>query len=529
MLQAYSEMHNESDPGVESRIIWMKAGTSEYDLRALLSQDITSEVSIRSLGFDLYSIRGTGTSFTKALEILAQSPVVRHIGLNYEAQLRNKIPNDPEYSQQEYHQLLGSERAWDISTGGQSPNGYKIVVAIMDAGFDGTHEDIQPNVWINPLEIPGDNLDNDLNGFIDDYSGYNPRLNNGLVPVHHHGHSVSGYIGAKGDNELGIAGLNWDVQMMLIGPTTYADEFIAGFRFVYDWRKRFNESGGLDGAYIVSLNLSLGFDSVFPEDLPWMCPLVDSLGSVGVIIVGAAPNQAVDIGNVGDMPCLCGSQHQICVTNTTIDDDLVSNAGYSKQYIHLSAPGYNSYTVKLNSQNNYGVFSGTSAATPMVTGAIGLLASMPCSLMNERIFSDPAAASELLRSAVLEGTEEIDFLKNITVTGGRLSLWNDEGGGAVNALAGLCGSKEGNLTILTAQPVPVDLELTLCFRSLGGETFPIRVFNAVGQLVWEKMYTSIAFSDKQQVIPTWAWSPGLYVVVVGEKDHCDSMKIIVQH
>lgn len=529
ILHAATSAEGSLDPGLETRIVWMVKGSTIGDLEAMIPPSMAADVVIRPLGFDLYSIKGTGPALTNALENLRHSPLVRHIGLNYEAQLRNTVPNDPEFHQQGFHQLIGSERAWDISTGGLSPKGYKIVVAIMDAGFDGTHEDIEPNVWVNSKEVPGDNVDNDNNGFIDDYSGYNPRLENGEIPVHHHGHSVSGYIGGKGDNGVGIAGLNWDIEMMLVGPTTYAEEFIRGFRFVYDWRRRFNDSGGQDGAYIVALNLSLGFEGVFPEDLPWMCPLVDSLGSVGILLVGAAPNQAVDIENAGDLPCLCGLPQQICVTNTTVDDDLVSNAGFSKQYIHLSAPGYNSYTVKLNSQNNYGLFSGTSAATPMVTGSIGLLASMPCTIMDEIIFSDPATAADLLKSAVLEGTVEIDFLRNITVTGGRLSLMNDDKGGAVNALSGLCGSNEGDLEILEASPVPADGSLTLAFRSRGSERFPLKIYNMLGQVVYEENFESVAFSDKQTIISTWYWSPGVYVVFVGDKSHYDAKKILVQH
>ncbi len=388
---------NNVDPGLEDRIIWMQSGSSSAELVQLLSQPIVAELEVRALGFDLYLLRGDASVIQKSEQDLMQSSRVRHVGRNHQAVLRNTTPNDPEFSQQTYHTLLGSEKAWDISTGGLSPGGHQIVVGIMDAGFSGTHEDIAPNLWINTQEIPGDGLDNDNNGFVDDYDGYNPRLENGVVPVHHHGHSVSGYIGGKGDNNVGIAGINWDVKMMLVGPTTYADEFIAGFRYMYAWRKRFNETQGAEGAYIAALNLSLGFENVFPEDLPWMCPLVDSLGSVGIILIGAAPNLAVDIGNVGDMPCLCGSAQQICVTNTTIDDDLVSNAGYSKTYIHLSAPGYNSYTVKLANQNDYGYFSGTSAAAPMVAGAIGLLASMPCLQLESKIFSEPREAASLLR------------------------------------------------------------------------------------------------------------------------------------
>ncbi len=517
------------DPGMEERIIWMKSGSTIDELRNLLPLPADSPVLLRALGFDLYLMTGSPLTIEESSIRLQQSGRIRHIGFNHQATLRNTTPNDPAFNQQTYHTLLGSEKAWDISTGGASPGGHEIVVGIMDAGFDRTHEDIAPNLWVNPLEIPGDGQDNDNNGFVDDYDGYNPRLDNGALPVHHHGHSVSGYVGGKGDNGMGIAGINWNVKMMLVGPATYADDFISGFRFIYDWRRRFNQSQGAEGAYIAALNLSLGFEGVFPEDLPWMCPLVDSLGSVGILLVGAAPNQAVDIGNAGDMPCLCGSAQQICVTNTTVDDDLVSNAGYSPTYIHLSAPGYNSYTVKLANQNNYGVFSGTSAATPMVAGAIGLLASMPCLELESKIFSDPREAADLLREAILSGVEPLDILKNITATGGRLSLDNGEGGGAVNVLAKLCGSAEGELAILEGKPVPANESLTLSYRSRGSETFPLRVFNVLGQVVYEEQIESVAFSKKETIIPTWYWSPGMYVVVIGNRSRYDALKFIIQH
>ncbi|MCB0693178.1 MAG: S8 family peptidase [Lewinellaceae bacterium] len=517
------------DPGDQGMIVWMHQRSSLNELKEIIPATIQEELSMKSLGFDLYHLSGSRIALTSAASLLAEHSRIRFAGSNPRATLRNTIPDDPQFNQQSFHQVIGSELAWDISTGGQSPGGHPIVVAIMDAGFDGSHEDIIDNLWINEQEIPDDGLDNDNNGYIDDYDGFNPRVENGDVPVHFHGHSVSGYIGAKGDNSIGVTGINWNIELMLIGPTTYADEWITAFRFLYDWRKRFNESNGNEGAYIAALNLSLGFENVFPSDIPWMCPLVDSLGDVGILMVGAAPNNAVDIGTVGDMPCACGSSQIICVTNTTADDDLVSNAGYSKTYIHLSAPGYNSYTVKLASQGYYGTFSGTSAATPMVTGALALLASMPCEQLEDQIFSDPKAAASLLRDALLSGTEPLAILENITATGGRLSLLSEDGGGAVNVLADLCGSAEGPLAILSTRPNPTDQEMTVFFRSRGSETFPLRVYNLLGQLVYEAEIDTIAFSEKTTSIPTGAWSPGMYIVIVGQDGRCDSRKVIVQH
>jgi hypothetical protein len=508
-----------------SHIVWLEAGTDPALLqRYLLAAQGEHTLQPEHLGFGLYLIRADLDPAD--LAALRVQPFVTYAGLNRQASLRGNRPNDPEYGNQWHHELLGSERAWAISTGGKTLDGHTITVAVMDAGFERTHEDIQPSLWINPAEIPDDGIDNDNNGYIDDYDSYNPRQNSGAVPVHIHGQSVAGYIGARGNNGLGVTGLSWEVALMLLAPTLQEADIIRGFHFLYDWRRRFNVSQGLDGAYIPVVNMSLGFDDIFPQDMPWMCPLIDSLHDVGILVVAASPNAAVDIGVVGDMPCVCPNANIICVTNTTRDDNLVSNAAISKTFVHLSAPGFQSYTTRLG---QYGLFSGTSAAAPMVAGAIGLMAALPCDSTRQLIFNDPRRAASILRQAILEGVVPLKDLKDLTVTGGRLSLWSEKGIGAVPALANLCGSAEGPIAILGLRPNPADQMVTVLLRSPGSTPLPVRVYNILGQLLWEQQFEPESFEPKLIEISVAHWPAGMYVVTAGNGKALQSARLLIHH
>src|SRR5690606_17737198 len=127
---------------------------------------------------------------------------------------RQTIPDDPQFFQQWHWVNDGSgngtfdadvdaDLAWDITTGGTTIQGDEIVVCVME-GANRNHEDLQGNLWFNPYEIPGDNIDNDNNGYIDDIGGWNNAQNNGNIPTSGHGTAVSGMIGAKGNNNLGV-------------------------------------------------------------------------------------------------------------------------------------------------------------------------------------------------------------------------------------------------------------------------------------------------------------------------------------
>ncbi len=513
-------------------IVWLQPGVNPSDMFGFLREQYLDEaIHWERLGFDLYLLKVGEKHQADVKSHLESLSEVRNVGINRQAVLRNTLPNDPEYEKQWHHNMLGSELAWDITTGGITAGGYKIVIAILDSGFERDHEDIAPNLWINTGEIPSDGLDNDLNGHIDDYNGIFTKIDNGEIPVESHGHSVIGYIAGKGNNSLGITGLSWDASMMLIGSTKIIQEsdMIKAFDYVYQWRKKFNDTNGAEGAYIPAMNLSLGFPNVKPDELPWMCPLVEKLGEEGVLVVAAAPNAGIDIEIDGDLPCLCTSSNIICVTSTTREDDLVSNAGFSKNYVHLSAPGFQSYTTKLVASGLYGSFSGTSAAAPMVTGAIGLLAAMPCDSMQEQLFTEPALSAMFLKEAIINGVYKINDLKGITTTGGRLCLWCEDGIGAVQALANRCGSAEGPVAVLQITPNPANELVRIDFRSPGTTVLPVRIYNILGQLIWEEAYIPETFEPKFIEINSSFWPAGVYLISAGAGAARKSSLMVIHH
>ena len=102
---------------------------------------------------------------------LKQERSVEGVQPNSKANFRATYPNDPVFPDQWHLDNIRAFEAWDVSTGGVTPNGDTIVIAIMDRGCDIQHEDIAPNLWVNREEIPNDGIDNDLNGYTDDYHG----------------------------------------------------------------------------------------------------------------------------------------------------------------------------------------------------------------------------------------------------------------------------------------------------------------------------------------------------------------------
>lgn len=345
------------------------------------------------------------------------------------------IPDDANFPQQWQYNNTGQSggtpgadmratEAWDYATGGNTLVGDTIVVAVLDDGIDVNHVDFQRNRWYNHAEIPNNGIDDDNNGYVDDYLGWNIIANNDNISGNAHGMSVAGIIGADGNNGIGVTGVNWDVKVMTIYNNFNANEaqVLSAYSYPLEQRLRYNQSGGADGAFVVATNASWGVDDARPEDAPIWCALYDTLGEAGILNCGATANANVNVDTDGDLPTNCPSNYLIGVTNTDHNDNKVPAAGYGAISIDLGAPGQNAYT--LNTNNGYRNFGGTSSATPHVTATIALLYSVDCPNLMALTQADPGAAALLIREAILAGVDPVPSLAGITATGGRLNAAN---------------------------------------------------------------------------------------------------------
>jgi len=331
----------------------------------------------------------------------------------------NLVPNDPSLINQWGLNNTGQTggtidadidavEAWDIETGSSS-----MLIAVVDTGAQvepgnsgtvTTHPDLAANIWTNPDEIPGDGIDNDANGFVDDIHGWNFFDNAPWVffsaAEDAHGTHVSGIIGAAGDNGLGVSGVNLQVQMMIlkfIGPFSGAtSDAIAAIQYASDKNVRvINASWGGEG---------------FNQSLK------DAIEACGCVFVAAAGNGGLDqIGDDTDItphyPSAYNSTNIIAVAATDDDDALTSFSNFGATSVDLSAPGASILsTIPINS---YDFFDGTSMATPHVSGVAGLLLSQMPSLTPGEV-----------KDRILNNVDPIPGLSGITVTGGRLNAAN---------------------------------------------------------------------------------------------------------
>jgi len=331
------------------------------------------------------------------------------------------VPDDPQYSQVWHHQNIDSEAAWDISTGGITATGDTIVVAIIE-NADLTHPDLTANAWINYDEIPGNGIDDDGNGYIDDRRGWNTPSNNDNVYSGSHGTQCAGMAGATGNNGAGVVGANWSVKLMPVnyGGTNEA-AVVAAYTYPLRMRRLYNSSNGVRGAFVVATSASWGIDGGQPANSPLWCAMFDTLGTAGILNCGATANNAVNVDVVGDLPTACGSDYMISVTATNNNDQRTFSA-WGATTIDVGAPGESVRTTSIG--GGYGNTSGTSFATPLTAGVIGLLYSAPCASLMALVQADPQEGALYVRQKLFEGVEQAGNLPGNTVTGGRISSGN---------------------------------------------------------------------------------------------------------
>ena len=427
-------------------IVRLVPGSNLQDLQGELEGMWGSPVSFTSLSRSthIHKLSVTSVVFDQAdegrsmLQDLQANDLLELAQFNHIVSERETVPNDPDFGVQWHHQETGdhdidSDLAWDITTGGTTAAGDDIVVCVIEGGGTNyNHTDLVGNHWTNTGEIPANGIDDDENGYVDDYNGWNPGSDDDNIPAGGHGTSVSGMIGATGNNSQGGSGVNWAVKIMqvVVGTLTEAN-VIAAYDYPLSMRQLYNLTAGEKGAFVVATNASWGIDFANPVNYPVWCGFYDDLGAAGILNCGATTNNNVNVDALGDMPTACSSPYMVAVTATDVND-VRTFSGYGASTIDLGAPGESVYLPA--GSTNYGYTSGTSFASPCVAGAIALMYSAPCSDFAAFAISTPQWTADQALSYLLNGVDPVANLATETVTGGRLNVRN-----SIDLLLANCG------------------------------------------------------------------------------------------
>ncbi len=379
---------------------------------------------------DIYLVRlATGFSVESALRELEGYPQIKWAQADHIVTER-LTPNDPQFSSQwDMNQAsdadIDAPEAWNITTGGTDQGGDNIVVAIVDGGCQLTHTDLAANIWVNTGEIAGNGIDDDANGYIDDINGWDAYDNNGGIPSNTHGTHVTGTVGARGNNNLMVCGVNWNVKIMEVAASSGTTSIVAtGYTYVLTQKQRWLSSGGTQGANVVATNSSFGVDAAncASGSYPIWNDLYNSMGAVGILSAAATANQNWNIDQVGDVPTGCSSPYMISVTNTTSTDQRNSGAAYGATTIDLGAPGTS--ILSTYPTNTTALLTGTSMASPHVAGAVAFMHAAASADFYNYCTLHPDSGALLIKQMILVNVDPLAALQGITVSGGRLNLYN---------------------------------------------------------------------------------------------------------
>ena len=364
------------------------------------------------------------------LNALKETPSVKAAQVNHILELRATVPNDPDFIRQWHHKNTGvagaladadvdSDDAWDIAKGGVTLDGDTIVIAVIDNGTTVNHPDLYANHWFNRQEIPNNGIDDDRNGFIDDYLGWNAAARTDNVEGGGHGTEVEGVVGAVGNNGRGVSGMNWAVKMMTVLSDGDEASIVASYGYVFSQRRLYNRTKGKKGAFVVATNASFGVSNKFQDDAPIWCAMYDSLGSVGVLNVGATANSNDNVDQIGDLPSTCQSNFLIVVTATDNKDKKLADAAFGPINVDVAAPGDGIWTTAPN--GDYTAARGTSLACPIVTGIVGLAYAVNCSDFINLSKTQPANTALFVRNKILTTVDVKTELQPKIATGGRVN------------------------------------------------------------------------------------------------------------
>lgn len=421
MAQPRSNLSPDASPYVEGELI----------VKIIPGADI--DQIIKNIGLDIESTKvlskimriwqitfSSDYEVTDFVDEFNKNPGVIVAQPNHYISWRITTPDDPEFPLQWNLETIDAEFAWDFGTGasGATVNGDPIVVAILDGGFDLVHEDIV--FWTNVQEIDNNGIDDDLNGYVDDVNGWNAGTSDDNITSDDHGTHVTGIAAAQGNNNTDISGVTWNAQVMPVQVTSAVEtEVVMAYDYVLANRVLYNTTNGASGAFVVATNASFGVDFADPALYPIWCDIYNDLGAAGILNAGATTNLFIDVDVQGDVPSGCGSTYLVAVTETN-QNDINTDAGFGTTAIDIAAPGKS--VLSTMPGDTVGYKSGTSMATPHVTGTIALLYAIACEEFINNAYVNPDQAALAMRSFILDGADIIDTLLNQVDQGRRLNM-----------------------------------------------------------------------------------------------------------
>ncbi|MFC2140576.1 S8 family serine peptidase, partial [Candidatus Auribacterota bacterium] len=341
----------------------------------------------------------------EAIAICQEHELVAYAEPNFVMSV-NKVPNDASFSKlwgmHNSGQTGGKAdadidaiEAWDTTTGSAN-----MIVAVIDTGVDYTHPDLQANMWTNTGEVAGNGIDDDGNGYVDDYRGwdfynddYDPYDDNG------HGTHCSGTIGGVANNGIGVAGVSWNVKIMALkflsgGGSGYTSDAVKAVKYATD-----------NGAKIMSNSWGGGGYSQALKDA------IDEANQKGILFIAAAGNSASNNDTNPHYPSSYTSSNVISIAATDHSDNLASFSCYGATSVDIGAPGVSIYSTVPG--NSYASYNGTSMATPHVAGACALVWSHYPDLTHSQI-----------KQKILGGGDKISSLQGKVLTNARLNVGN---------------------------------------------------------------------------------------------------------
>lgn len=398
-------------------LVKFKDGVGESDranvraaVQATRAESLETD-AMRGAGYRGLELLQVPANMNSALALLQRNPMVEYAEPNW-IYSHQADSNDPYFINGSLWGMYGDASSPANAFGSQAAEAWSagytgsstVYVGIIDEGVDFQHPDLNANVWTNALDSV-DGVDNDGNGFIDDIHGWDFNDNNNTVydgSGDDHGTHVAGTIGAEGGNAVGVAGVNWNVKYISAKFLGANGGTTANAIKAVDYLTNLKLSQGLN---IVATNNSWGGGG-FSQGL---LDAINRGGAANILFVAAAGNSGLNSDVSVSYPAGYATNTVLSVAAISSTGGLASFSNYGATTVDIGAPG-----VGINStlpNNSYGSYSGTSMATPHVTGAAALYAS-----------THPGATAAQIKSAILSTATPTTSLTGKTVTGGRLNV-----------------------------------------------------------------------------------------------------------